>query len=265
MSDTTLASPPAIDWSDWLRRWDAQQQAYLPDREERFAAMLDVLSIQLQPDFVALDLACGPGAISQRLLQRFPQAQSSALDTDPVLLAIGEGALGDVGGRLTWMKDDLTDPAWIDRLTERLAGRALNAVVSSTALHWLSGADLARVYRQLGTLMPPGSVLMNADNMAFGPHQPTIQHLAAAFKKREQEHAFSAPSVEDWETWWKAIEQEPAFAALLVEREARLRWFDRAWINPSYDFQVGALHEAGFREVGTFWQRRDNRILLAIR
>ena len=45
----------------------------------------------------------------------------------------------------------------------------------------------------------------------------------------------------------------------------RLRWFDRAWINPSYDFQVGALHEAGFREVATFWQRRDNRILLAVR
>ena len=26
-----------------------------------------------------------------------------------------------------------------------------------------------------------------------------------------------------------------------------------------------ALREAGFREVGTFWQRRDNRVLLAIK
>jgi hypothetical protein len=108
-------------------------------------------------------------------------------------------------------------------------------------------------------------VLLNADNMPFGPHRPTIQRLATAVKQREQEGAFAVSDTEPWEAWWEAIGQEPELAPLLAEREARLRWFDRAWINPSYDFQVGALHEAGFREVGTFWQRRDNRILLAIR
>lgn len=264
MADVTLASP-TIDWSDWLRRWDRQQEGYLPDREERFTAMLDALDLQLRPDFLALDLACGPGSISQRLLQRFPNARAIALDTDPVLLALGEGALGDLGGRLTWMKDDLTDPTWIDRLTERLAGRPLDAVLSSTALHWLSGADLARVYRQLGALMPPDGVLMNADNMSFGPQRPTIQRLATDVKQREQAGAFALSDSEPWEAWWEAIGQEPDVAPLLAERRERLRWFDRVWINPSYDFQVGALHEAGFREVDTFWQRRDNRILLAIR
>jgi hypothetical protein len=33
-----------IDWADWLRRWDAQQEGYVPEREARFAAMLDVLA-----------------------------------------------------------------------------------------------------------------------------------------------------------------------------------------------------------------------------
>src|SRR5688572_23704492 len=105
MSEMTLASDPTIDWADWLHRWDRQQEGYLPDREERFTAMLDVIDLQLRPDFLALDLACGPGAIAQRLLERFPDARTIALDTDPVLLALGEGALGGMGGRLTWMKD----------------------------------------------------------------------------------------------------------------------------------------------------------------
>ncbi|MFN8632985.1 MAG: class I SAM-dependent methyltransferase [Chloroflexota bacterium] len=265
MADATLATHPTIDWSNWLRSWDRQQEAYLPDREERFTAMLDVLDLQLRPDFVALDLACGPGAISQRLLERFPNAQAIALDTDPVLLALGEGALGDMGGRLTWAKDDLTDLDWIGRLPQTLAGRPLDAVLSSTALHWLSGADLARVYRQLGALMPEGSVLMNADNMSFGPQRPTIQRIASAVKQREQAGAVAVSDKGPWEAWWDAVGQEPTLATLLAERTERLRWFDRAWINPSYDFQVGALHEAGFREVATFWQRRDNRILLAVR
>jgi hypothetical protein len=46
MSDTTLATAPRIDWHDWLRRCDVQQ-GYLPDREERFTAMLNVLGVQL--------------------------------------------------------------------------------------------------------------------------------------------------------------------------------------------------------------------------
>ena len=27
----------------WIERWDAQQQAYLPDREERFTALIDAV------------------------------------------------------------------------------------------------------------------------------------------------------------------------------------------------------------------------------
>lgn len=262
MTTSTIAG---VDWHGWLARWDAQQQGYLPDREERFSIMLDVLELQLRPDFVALDLACGPGSISQRILARFPAAQTVALDTDPVLLALGEGALGTLDGRVTWLKDDLNDPRWIERLQAALAGRHLDAVLSSTALHWLAGDALARVYHQLGSLMGPGSVLMNADNMPFGPGMPGFQRMAEQVKQQEQQAAFAAPEAEDWATWWQHLEAEPSLAALFAEREVRFATRDRSWIRPGYDFQVGALREAGFREVGTFWQRRDNRVLLAIK
>src|SRR5581483_11261137 len=95
------------DWATWLRRWDAQQSGYVVDREERFAAMLDAVAALLPAEFVALDLACGPGAISQRLLRRFPEARCVATDLDPVLLALGQGALGDWGGRLRWIEADI--------------------------------------------------------------------------------------------------------------------------------------------------------------
>ena len=70
-------SQQQIDWSDWLRRWDAQQEGYVPEREARFTAMFDVLAELLPTSFVALDLACGPGSISQRLLTRFPKRMRS--------------------------------------------------------------------------------------------------------------------------------------------------------------------------------------------
>src|SRR5260370_40427231 len=88
-----------IDWRAWLERWDQQQAGYLPSREERFAVMLDALDVLLPASFVALDLACGPGCSSQRLLARFPAARCVAGDLDPVLLTLGRHALGDMDCR----------------------------------------------------------------------------------------------------------------------------------------------------------------------
>jgi trans-aconitate methyltransferase len=69
--------------------------------------MLDALSQLLAESFVALDLACRPGSLSQRLLARFPGARVIAVDIDPVMVAIGRSALGTVDGRLRWIEVDL--------------------------------------------------------------------------------------------------------------------------------------------------------------
>jgi trans-aconitate methyltransferase len=88
-----------VDGSAWVQRWDAQHTAYLPDREARLTARLDALDLLFPEPFVALDLACGPGAISQRLRLRVPNARSIAVDLDSVLLTMGQAVLGDRGGR----------------------------------------------------------------------------------------------------------------------------------------------------------------------
>src|SRR5262245_50526841 len=107
-----------IDWKLWLARWDAQQTGYVPEREERFGVMLGVLEALLPDEFIALDLACGPGSISQRLLARFPSARCVAVDFDPVMLAVGQGAVGSCDGRLRWVDADLADPSWVKSVGE---------------------------------------------------------------------------------------------------------------------------------------------------
>jgi SAM-dependent methyltransferase len=162
-----------IDWLDWLRRWDAQQEGYVPEREARFTAMFDALAELLPASFVALDLACGPGSISQRLLARFPGARAIAADIDPVMLAIGRGALGTVDGRLRWIEADLASPDWLDALGET----QVDAVLGTTAPHWLTPEPLTRLYHDLSRLLRPGGLFLNGDNLAFSPALPTFARL----------------------------------------------------------------------------------------
>jgi hypothetical protein len=44
-----------------------------------------------------------------------------------------------------------------------------------------------------------------------------------------------------------------------------MAWRDRKWADAGVDFQVGALTDAGFREVDTIWQWLDDRGLMAVR
>ncbi len=260
-----MTPPPAtIDWQSWLRRWDAQQAAYLPDREERFTAMLDVLAALLPEEFVALDLACGPGAISQRLLARFPRARCVAVDLDPLLMAMGQAVLGDAGGRLRWVTADLQDPGWIAALGEP----AFDAVLSTTALHWLPVEPLVRLYRDLGGLVREGGVVLNGDNLAFAPHQERLRLLAEAAHARRETEAFASGEAEDWESWWAALAAEPGARELLAERERRFAPYAAHHGDseaPIYDVHEAALRNAGFREVGVIWQHLDNRVLLGVR
>ena len=253
---------PEIDWVDWLRRWDAQQEGYVPEREARFAAMFDVLAGMMPASFVALDLACGPGSISQRLLARFPAAQAIAVDIDPLMLAIGRGALGTVGGRLRWIEADLESPGWLDALGET----PVDAVLSTTALHWLWPEPLARLYQDLGRVLRPGGVFLNGDHLAFGPALPTFARLSdRALDEQWTDTAFVERAIETAEQWWDAVGSEADFASLLADRAARFAGKQRQQSPPGFDVHVAALRDAGFAEVGTIWQVLSDRVLLAVR
>ena len=60
----------------------------MSDRELRLHVLVDVVEAMAGTSPTVLDLACGPGTITLRLLDRLPQAGPIAVDVDPVLRAI---------------------------------------------------------------------------------------------------------------------------------------------------------------------------------
>lgn len=245
----------------WIDRWDRQQEAYLPEREERFTAMIDaVAAVAGRPDPLVLDLGTGPGSLGARLLDRLPAATVVAVDSDPVLLALGRAAYGDRAG-LRFTDADLRAPDWADRLG---LARPLDAAMSTTALHWLPEADLRRVYTAVAALLRPGGLLLNGDH--FVVDSPTLARLDRILLEREDARRFPGGHREDWDEWWRALAADPALAELAAERR-------RTWAHQEHhgtesgrlDTHVAALRAAGFAEIGTLWQRGETRLLCAVR
>lgn len=270
-ADTTGAG---ADWQWWQESWDRQQEFYLPDREERFRVMLDMTEALAAPAGssrpagsgapgpVVLDLACGTGSITRRLLRRFPGARSTGVDLDPALLTIARGYFaGDE--RVEFVSADLTDPEW----TGKLPHRSYDAVLTATALHWLRTDELGVLYGQIAHVLRDGGVFMNADHMPDGT-TPRINEAVHAFDRARREQAH-AGGVQDWVAWWDGLSREPAVAGAVAQR---FRTIGNPMAGDHSDGEVQSasrhaelLRAAGFAEARPVWSSPLDALVLGLK
>jgi SAM-dependent methyltransferase len=251
---------------DWVTRWDRQQEVYLADREERFTALIDAVEAASgRPDPLVVDLGCGPGSLAVRLLRRLPAATVLAVDADPVTLSLGRGAYGDVPG-LRFLDLDLRSRGWASELGIG-PGRLADAAVSTTALHWLTAAELHDLYAALAGVLRPGGVFLDGDHLRVSEAEsPVLAGLERALEERENQRRFPDGHAgrEQWEQWWQAVAADPVLGPAFAEREQR-HVHHHGPEGAQLDAHVSALRAAGFAEVGTLWQRGANRLLCAVR
>ncbi|GAB2949395.1 class I SAM-dependent methyltransferase [Streptomyces heilongjiangensis] len=245
------------DWQGWQRSWDRQQEWYMPDREERFRVMLDMVEALVGPEPRVLDLACGTGSITSRLFARFPKAVSTGVDLDPALLTIAEGTFeGD--RRVTFVTADLADPDW----PTQLPYDSYDAVLTATALHWLHSEPLAALYGQVAELVRDGGVFMNADHM-IDETTPRINAAERAHRHAGMEQAKANGAV-DWAEWWQLAAQDPVLAAPTARRfEIYGEHADGDMPSPAWHARV--LREKGFAEARPVWCSPSDTLLLAVK
>ncbi|MGI5486256.1 class I SAM-dependent methyltransferase [Microtetraspora malaysiensis] len=247
----------------WIDRWDRQQEGYLPGREDRFKALIDAVEVGMgRPDPLVIDLGCGPGSLSARLLRRLPWATVVAVDTDPLLLSLGEAGYGKTTG-LRFVSADLRTPGWSERLG---LDRPADAAVSTTALHWLPEEHLRAMYAELAGVLRPGALFLNGDHLNSDETTPTLARLERAVHQNEERRVFGDERPEDWRQWWDAVLADPALAeAGEARRRSAAAVAHEGSESALLSQHVNALRDAGFGEIGTLWQRGNDRLLCAVR
>jgi SAM-dependent methyltransferase len=247
----------------WIERWDRQQERYIPDRETVFTVIGDAVDsiIDTESDPLVIDLGCGPGSLSARLLERFHKAGREGarvigVDADPLLLHLARSVYGAIG--LAVVDHDLRDPGWTAALgLEQQA----DAVVSTTALHWLTTDQLGLVYAKAAQLLRPGGILLNGDHMRTSASALTAVQRAVELRQADR---FEVLEREDWDEWWAAITADPKLSGPVAQRAQRPAWHPEH--RPvRHEEHVEVLRAAGFGEVGSIWQYGERHILAAVK
>lgn len=146
------------------------------------------LSLINHPIKQALDLGCGTGFVTQKLVARYPEAQCYALDLSASMLQLNRNAL--LAPRISWLPQRLSarlgwlhcpvDLLQADAHAIPLASSSVDLVLSNLMLQWCD--DLDAVFAEVARILKPGGLFMFT---SLGPD--TLKELRQAWVEVEGE------------------------------------------------------------------------------
>ena len=238
--------PDGFDWCYWVDRWDRMQERYVVRRAERFALIVRIIRDTQEPVSRVLNLGCGPGSLMLPLLESFPQAQVCGIDFDPTMLVLARERLARFRERVKLVQADLRDLSWAD-----LMPIPFDAVVSATALHWLTPQQLATLYTQVAQILRPGGIFLNADHLGsdFPPIQETWEQHREEMRRQQTD-----TTADDWNGFWDAYASALNLNIRQIHDRLAGGWEAGSEEGLPLTWHFDQLRASGFSSVDCFWR-----------
>lgn len=130
----------------------------------RYDEILDTVGFCLPKSSQSiLELGCGTGELSLKLLQKFPSARIVAVDYSPRMLSYARSKIEAAGYADRWTEIQADFGEWaIDPKTTSI-GNSFDACVSSLAIHHLKDEMKLKLFHRIRASLNAGGAFWNAD------------------------------------------------------------------------------------------------------
>ena len=157
-------------------RWDEEASRlfinygnyFVPERERQIQIITDLLSSLKGQNYI-VDLCCGEGLLDEAILNSSSTFTIQGLDGSAEMLRKAQERLARFGNRFISGKFNLASADW------RKTGPTVNAVISSIAIHHLSGLQKQQLFKDVFQMLSGDGIFVIADIIEhpteMGKHQ----------------------------------------------------------------------------------------------
>jgi SAM-dependent methyltransferase len=234
-----------VEWQLFAAPWDHMQREHNPFRDEQIEAILSGAGIAGDEIHAILDLGCGPGILGRQILSRRPTIEYYGADGDPLLLAAMQHLLPS--SHVHPLLVDLRSHGWLLRYQN-----TFDAVVSLTALHWLTTQQLEQLYKAMHHVLKPGGRLVIGD--PYLPESPSDRKKLLDL----QEQYRSVETGMTWDEFWDA------FYDTYPIREMKAAYQDSRFCGTLFQgsddgypisFYLKSLEKTGYMDSSIYWKK----------
>ncbi len=188
-----------------------------------------------------LELGCGTGELSKKILKRCPNAQIIALDYSPRMIEFARKKMAEAGYQ-QWSGIEADFGEWANNPEKLEIGTEFDACVSSLAIHHLSNEMKAKLFQRIGKSLKSGGCFWNAD-----PVLSESPLLAEIYKAVGEEWA------EKKGTSMQSVRSRLASNSDSVDYAASYGYSSQDQL-ATLDTQLQMLVKAGFNTVAVPWK-----------
>ncbi|MGF1677452.1 MAG: methyltransferase domain-containing protein [Rivularia sp. (in: cyanobacteria)] len=127
-----------------------------------------------------LELGCGTGELSLKILNRCPDAQVIAVDYSPRMIEFARSKMAEAGYQ-RWNGIEADFGEWTNNPENFDIGTEFDACVSSLAIHHLSDEMKAKLFQRIAKSLKSGGCFWNADPLL--PESPTLAEIYNAARE----------------------------------------------------------------------------------
>lgn len=241
------------DYRKWRELWEQMMGQYCPGRSSLFDLILNLIRFTVKgPRLSVLDVGCGAGSFTARVLETFPRATVCAVDRSSRHLHIGatlqtaDDAAGD--SRVTWIRANVGSEKW----TSALPGEPFDVVFMGWLTHEIEPWRLPGLYKQLAASIRPGGLLLNVDFMTG--LKPGFQDMAVDLTRSGVTGEWR-----EFSAWFD--EQLYGETQAPEDQEQRTRWI----VHHARDLHLREIAAAGFPEAEEVWRYLNSALIMAVR
>ena len=209
-------------------------EIYVPYRELQSQIFLQLLSSVTNLEQV-VELGCGEGLLSEKILKQFPEVKVTGMDLSPFMLEKTKLRLNSFGNRFTTRAFDLAADEWRSQLGK------VGAFVSSLVIHHLDEDQKRSLYQDLFNQLSIDGMIIIADivrpssaigyQIAGDVWDKDVQYRA---KSSDQHKAYQIFKEDGW-NYFQNPDSDPIDKPSTLADQ--LRW----------------LNKAGFEEADVYW------------
>ncbi len=130
----------------------------------KYDEMLDVLvGCIASANHRILELGCGTGELTLKVLQRYPSAEIVAVDYSPRMLDFACAKIEAAGYASRWTGIELDFGEWANNPNSSGLGDKFNAGISSLAIHHLEDEMKLKLFQRIRESLTAGGCFWNAD------------------------------------------------------------------------------------------------------
>jgi SAM-dependent methyltransferase len=169
------------DWSSqkYVSDWAERQGEREIERREIFQLIAKSLPFEQDSAAQILDLGAGYGALTQFLLDYFPNATAVCQDGSTEMAKLGRRRMSSLKSRFKYVLCDFSKSGWSRKIDARF-----DAVVSSIAIHNVRSPDIIRsIYEETFSLVEAAGCFLNFDRMTPSRPEQMKWLKAAGFER----------------------------------------------------------------------------------